>query len=204
MSHDRSILSPRVFVFAQVMQTSSDAAEKRLEGYEGSVQKQAGCTDFLCTFIFSGTTKIHPFKLSVISKTILTQSLPSPHLLFCRSSSDWWNIPPSKSWESEVQTSAAPDSRGQTVQLKPANFLLRGGRRTDGWMDGRPRLLWVFLWQCLSWLLWGVRTKQSASILPQKFFAIRSPGINDHQEMQRGTQIFTAEKTPKQTRREPD
>lgn len=38
-------------------------------------------------------------------------------------------------------------------------------------------LLWVFLWQCLSWLLWGVRTKQSASILPQKLFALRGPGI---------------------------
>lgn len=45
------------------------------------------------------------------------------------------------------------------------------GAATDDW----KRLLWVFLWQCLSWLLWGVRTKQSASILPQKFFAIRGP-----------------------------
>lgn len=45
-----------------------------------------------------------------------------------------------------------------------------------GATDDRTRLLWVFLWQCLSWLLWGVRTKQSASILPQKFFALRGPG----------------------------
>lgn len=47
-----------------------------------------------------------------------------------------------------------------------------GGGGTGGW----TRLLWVFLWQCLSWLLWGVRTKQSASILPQKFFAIEALG----------------------------
>lgn len=45
-------------------------------------------------------------------------------------------------------------------------------------MEGQEKwLLWVFLWQCLSWLLWGVRTKQSASILPQKLVTMRSLSI---------------------------
>lgn len=61
-----------------------------------------------------------------------------------------------------------------------SDFQLQFGR-CWGSAGGEGRwLLWVFLWQCLSWLLWGVRTKQSASILPQKFFAIRSPGNSEH------------------------
>lgn len=46
-------------------------------------------------------------------------------------------------------------------------------RASEGWGP----LLWVVLWQCLSWLLCGVRTKQSASILPQKLVTLRGPSI---------------------------
>lgn len=139
--------------------------------------------NFLCNM------KIHPFK-------IILNPFSSPHPPFRRSSSDWRSIPTPKTQESEMQTSAVPDWRGQTVRLKPAKFLLRVSSRTDGWTDGRLRLLWVFLWQCLSWLLWGVRTKQSASILPQKFFAIRCPGINARHEVQRPNKGFSRGNRP--------
>lgn len=68
---------------------------------------------------------------------------------------------------------------GGHMHQRPVRTLLgRASPESGGW----TRLLWVFLWQCLSWLLWGVRMKQSASILPQKFFAIRSPGITAERE----------------------
>lgn len=73
----------------------------------------------------------------------------------------------------------------------------RGDRRRCCWIW----LLWVFLWQCLSWLLWGVRTKQSASILPQKLFALRRPSLSITQrgrtgsgERRRVVRIFRAPK----------
>lgn len=44
--------------------------------------------------------------------------------------------------------------------------------------EGFGPLLWVVLWQCLSWLLCGVRTKQSASILPQKLVTFKGPFIH--------------------------
>lgn len=46
-------------------------------------------------------------------------------------------------------------------------------RASEGW----GLLLWVVLWQCLSWLLCGVRTKQSASILPQKLVTLGGQSI---------------------------
>lgn len=50
---------------------------------------------------------------------------------------------------------------------------MEGKRASEGW----GLLLWVVLWQCLSWLLCGVRTKQSASILPQKHVTLGGPSI---------------------------
>ncbi len=52
-------------------------------------------------------------------------------------------------------------------------IVMEGKRASEGW----GLLLWVVLWQCLSWLLCGVRTKQSASILPQKHVTLGGPSI---------------------------
>lgn len=65
--------------------------------------------------------------------------------------------------------------------------------------DGRA-LLWVVLWQCLSWLLCGVRTKQSASILPQKLVTLGGPSIRPRSRTQLPTRTLSQERDKKSER----
>lgn len=70
--------------------------------------------------------------------------------------------------------------------------VMEGERASDG-----RALLWVVLWQCLSWLLCGVRTKQSASILPQKLVTLGGPSIRPRSRTQLPTRTLSLERDKK-------
>lgn len=151
-SYNETPLSQLIFFFTQNHQMSEQTTASKnrtpIQDYYVSVK-------FLLLSVISCYSKIfvHWRNSLLKRKKKLTRGLPGSRTCIPKMSSQG--------------TSTRKKCRGEVKEQR------RKGGEEEACQE--KWLLWVFLWQCLSWLLWGVRTKQSASILPQKLVTMRSP-----------------------------